>query len=135
MKIVDKTKQEHSDMPDSMDGIVILEDNENGVIACPQEIAYMFSVSTPEQRVFNSHDNYDYTLLDKKSCKKPTHEFINEVIRSQVLGIMINKSLPEQAKTTLQSRLDRLIDDMQSTSNLDDAIRLALQIPLDTENT
>jgi len=132
--IIDNTKQEFSDLSDGLNGEILLESNKNGIIACSQEIAYMFAVATQEQRIFNGHDKYDYSLLDTVSCRKPTYIYIENIIRPQVLDIIASKSLPAQAKSTLESRINNLLNDMQTTPNLDDAIRIALQLCLDAED-
>jgi len=129
--IIDNTQPEFEDVPNTLNDEVLLErPAAGGFITCPQEIAYMFAVATAEQKVFVGHDLYDYTGLDLVTCKKPDINIVTEQYK-QIAQEKINElNLPAQAKAGLQNRIDNASVDMQSL-NLDDALRLVLQLPID----
>ena len=129
--IIDNTQIEFEDIPETLNNEVLLErPDAGGFITCPQEIAYLFAVATLEQKVFSGHDLYDYTGLNLTTCKKPDIDIITAQY-TQIAQEKINSlNLPEQAKAGLQNRIDNASVVAQSL-NLDDALRLALQLPID----
>ena len=131
--IIDNTKPEFEDMPDTLNGEVFLDrPAAGGFITIGQEDAYYFSIATPEQAAYFGHDIYDYSTLDKVVCRKPALEkvAINAARISQEL--IDNLTIPEPAKAGLQNRIDGLLVAMQAIS-FDDGLRLALQLPIDIE--
>jgi len=131
--IIDKTKLKYKDLPESLDGEVLLEANENGFLTCDQEVAYMYSVATDEQKTISGHINYDYSTLDINKCKKPTLDYIDAMIKQFALYKIENTTMTVQAKAALISRVTNLVNDMQSLPDLDDSIRLALELSIDVE--
>jgi len=129
--IIDNTKQEFEDIPATLNNEVLLErPAAGGFITCPQETAYLFAVATAEQKQHAGHDLYDYTGLDLAACKKPDIDVVIAQYK-QIAQEKINSlGLPAQAKVGLQNRIDNASVDMQLL-NLDDALRLALQLPID----
>lgn len=132
--IIDITKAEFKDVPITLDGEVLLEiPVSGGFITCPQEVAYLYAVATNEQRIKDGHDNYDYTGLDKTACNKPDVTALAGVYYYISYNKLNELNVPEPAKAGLLNRINSLVDDMIALP-LDDAIRLALQLPIDIEN-
>ena len=133
--IIDNTKQEFDHLPDNMNGEVLLLENANGRLTCPQETAYMFAIATLEQQQHAGHDQYDYSGLDLAIVKKPAIPDIALQYAAYAQELINNLAIPEPAKIGLQNRIDGLLIAMNNAPSLDDALQLALQLPIDIENT
>lgn len=120
------------DVPRTLDGEVLLDSNANGFLTCSQESAYMYSVATQEQKILGGHDKFDYSQLPAE-CLKPSLEFIESVISENALARINELDIPAPARAALETRVGKLLTDLQAEPTLDDAIRLALQIPIDIE--
>ena len=134
--IIDNTQAEFNDVPDTLNNEVLLErPAAGGFITCPQEIAYMFAIATLEQQQYAGHDQYDYTGLDLAIVKKPAIPDIASQYAAYAQEIIDNLAIPEPAKIGLQNRIDGLLIAMNNAPSLDDALQLALQLPIDITNT
>jgi len=132
--IIDNAKPEFNHLPDNINGEVLLLENINGRLTCPQEVAYMFSIATSEQKQYAGHDQYDYRGLDLAVCRKPDIDIVTSQYKQIAQERLDKLDLPEQAKTGLQNRTNTIIEDTRAMG-LDDALRLVLQLPIDIENS
>jgi len=133
--IIDNTKQEFEDIPSTLNNEILLErPAAGGFITCPQETAYLFAVATVEQQQYAGHSLYDYTGLDLAACKKPDIPVIAETYRQAAQEQIDSLGIPEPAKIGLQNRIDGLLIAMNNAPSLDDALQLALQLPIDIAN-
>ena len=132
--IIDKLQEEFEDIPVTLDGEVLLDrPAAGGFITCPQEVAYMFSIATPEQAVRAGHNLYDYTTLDKAACNKPVIENVATQYIEYSQESLNSLDIPEPAKAGFQNRIDGLLAAMNAVG-LDDGLRVALQLPIDIGN-
>ena len=132
--IIDNTKQEFDHLPDNMNGEVLLLENASGRLTCPQETAYMFAIATLEQQQYAGHNQYDYNGLDLAVCRKPDIDAVTSQYKKIAQERLNELDVPEQAKTGLQNRINAITADVR-TMSLDDALRLALQLPIDIRST
>jgi len=133
--IIDNTEPEFNGIPSNINNEVLLErPASGGLMTCPQETAYMFAVATLEQKQHAGHDQYDYTGLDLAACKKPDIPVIAETYRQAAQEQIDSLGIPEPAKIGLQNRIDGLLIAMNNAPSLDDALQLALQLPIDIAN-
>ena len=132
--IIDTTQPEFEDIPDTLNNEVLLErPDAGGFITCSQETAYLFAIATLEQQQHAGHNQYDYTDLDLAVCRKPDITDVAKTYRQDAQKKIDSLNIPEPAKQGFQSRIDNLLINMNATT-LDDAIRIALQLPLDITN-
>ena len=131
--IIDNTKPEFEHLPNNANGEVLLLENVNGRLTCPQETAYMFAVATLEQQQYAGHNQYNYSGLDLAVCKKPDIDDVTTQYKQIAQERLNELDLPDQAKTGLQNRINAITADAR-TMSLDDALRLALQLPIDIRN-
>ena len=129
------TKQEFDHLPDIMNGDVLLLENANGRLTCPQETAYMFAIATLEQKQYAGHDQYDYSGLDLSIVKKPAIPDVATQYAAHSKEIINNLTIPDPAKIGLQNRINSLLIAMNNAPSLDDALQLALQLPIDIEGS
>ena len=132
--IIDNTKQEFSHLPDNANGEVLLFENADGRMTIKQEDAYLFAVATLEQKQYSGHDAFDYSGLDLAIVKKPAIPNVASQYAAYAHEIIDNLTIPEQAKTGLQNRINGLLIAMNNAPSLDDALQLALQLPIDIAN-
>ena len=132
--IIDNTKLEFEDVPDTLNDQVLLERSPQGFLTCSQEIAYLFSIATLEQQTVDGYNNIDFSTLDKAACNKPASADISAWMDERSQNKIDSLSIPEPAKAGLQIRIDGLLTAMEAIS-FDDGLRLALQLPIDIENT
>lgn len=132
--IIDNTKQEFSDIPNSLNGDVLLDrPPQGGFITCSQEVAYTYAVATTEQSIEAGHDRYDYSNLDLNVCTKPNIQNLANRAKEQAQKILDkNTRMPLPAKAILQSRINSILSDMEKT-DIKSAIRLALQAQMDSK--
>ena len=131
--IIDNTKPEFDDIPDTLNGEVLL-DASNGFITCSQETAYLFAIATLEQQQHAGHNQYDYSGLDLAIVKKPAVPDVALQYAAYAQEIINNLTIPDPAKIGLQNRIDGLLIAMNNAPSLDDALQLALQLPIDIAN-
>jgi len=133
--IIDNTKLEFTDVPSTLNGAVLLDrPDAGGFITCTQENAYMFAVATLEQQQYAGHDLYDYSGLDLAAVNKPTIPDVATQYATYAQEMINSLDIPEPAKIGLQNRIDGLLIAMNNAPSLDDALRLALQLPIDIVN-
>ena len=133
--IIDNAKPEFNHLPDNVNGEVLLLENINGRLTCSQENAYMFAIATLEQQQYAGHDQYDYSGLDLAIVKKPAIPDVAAQYAAYAQERINNLDIPEPAKAGLQTRINGLLIAMNNAPSLDDALQLALQLPIDIENT
>ena len=132
--IIDNTKPEFNDVPDTLNNDVLLErPAAGGFITCAQEDAYIFAVATLEQQQYAGHDQYDYSGLDLAAVKKPAIPDVAKQYAAYAQEIIDDSTIPEPAKAGLQNRIDGLLVAAQALP-FDDGLRLALQLPIDIGN-
>ncbi len=131
--IIDNTKPEFEDVPDTLNGEVLLQSSSSGFITCPQEVAYLYSIATVEQQIKAGHDVYNYSTLEP-TVNKPTLEDVADNFIRDSQEKIDSLSIPEPAKAGLQNRINGLLVAMQAIG-FDDGLRLALQLPIDIQNT
>jgi hypothetical protein len=134
--IIDNTKPEFDDVPNTLNDEVLLDrPAQGGFITCPQETAYMFAIATAEQQQYAGHDKYDYTGLNLAIVNKPNIPDVAAQYAIYAQELIDSLTIPEPAKIGLQNRIDGLLIAMNNAASLDDALRLALQLPIDIINT
>jgi len=132
--IINIALEKYKNIPETLNGEVLLSSNKDGFLTCSQEIAYTYSIAANEQLIFSGHIAHDYSTLDKTVCRKPTLENVaaNTIRASQEK--LDSLPIPEPAKAGLQNRINGLLVAMQALP-FDDGLRLALQLPIDITNS
>ena len=133
--IIDNTKPEFEHLPDNANGEALLLENVNGRLTCSQETAYMFAIATLEQQQYAGHDQYDYSGLDLAAVKKPAIPDVAKQYAAYSQEMIDSLTIPDPAKAGLQNRINGLSIAMNNAPSLDDALRLALQLPIDITNS
>ena len=132
--IIDNTKQEFNDVPDTLNGEVLLErPSQGGFITCSQEAAYMYSIATPEQLVYSGHIAHNYSGLES-TVNKPSLEDVAVASIRDAQGKLGLLSIPDPVKAAMQNRINGLLVAMKALP-FDEGLRLALQLPIDIQNT
>ena len=132
--IIDKENPLYSDIPDTLNGEILLRADKHGIVTCSQKIGYMYAASTLEQKIAGGHDAFDYTKLDMINCERPTLAEIESTIKQGVQNKINNGEVQAIDLPVIQERLNTLNNDMANKATLDESIRHAMQISVDIEN-